>query len=67
MVESFVIGQINYCFEVYSLLRLQKIIRTKIQKLVNSAARLVLEIESFANCKIMIRYLKWLNMNNNYR
>ena len=39
VVESLVLSQINYCSEIY--MRLQKV-RTKVQKVLNSAARLVL-------------------------
>ena len=64
MTESLVLGQIFYGSEIY--MRLQKI-RTKAQKLVNTAARLVLDRDRFENCETMMRELEWLNMDNHLR
>ena len=64
VVESLVLSQIFYCSEVY--MRLQKV-RTKVQKLVNSAARLVLHKDRYANCATMMKDLDWLNMDNHHR
>ena len=47
-------------------MRLQKV-RTKVQKLVNSAARLVLHKDRYANCATMMKDLDWLNMDNHHR
>ena len=64
VVESLVLSQINYCSEIY--MRLQKV-RTKVQKVLNSAARLVLNRDRYANCATMMKDLRWLNMDNQYR
>ena len=64
VVESLVISQINYCAEIY--LRLLKT-RNKVQKLINSAARLCLNATRYSNCEKNMENLKWLNANNVYR
>ena len=48
VVESLVISQINYCAEIY--MRLLKT-RNKVQKLINSAARLCLNASRYSNCE----------------
>ena len=48
VVESLVISQITYCSEIY--LRLNKV-RKKVQKILNSAARLALRENRYANCE----------------
>ena len=64
VVESLVLSQVFYCSEIY--MRLQKV-RTKVKKLVNSAARLVLSRDRYANCAKMLKDLDWLNIDNRYR
>ena len=64
VVESLVLSQISYCGEIY--LRLLKV-RNKVQKLVNSAARLCLRTNRYSNCELNMEKLKWLNTNNLYR
>ena len=63
VVESLVISQITFCSEIY--LRLKKV-RKKVQKILNSAARLALRENRYANCEKMMDKLKWLNMDNMY-
>ena len=64
VVESLVISHISYCSEIY--LRTLKV-RKKIQKLVNSAARVATRNNRYANCETMMNKLGWLNMNNFYQ
>ena len=64
VVTSLVLSQISYCAEIY--LRLPKV-RTKVQKVLNSAARLALREDRYANCEKMMQKLDWLNLDNLYR
>ena len=64
VVSSLVLSHITYCSEVY--LRLPKV-RTKIQKLINSAARVATRSSRYANCERMMQKLKWYNADNVYR
>ena len=64
VVTSLVLSQISYCAEIY--LRLPKV-RTKVQKVLNSAARLALREDRYANCEKMMQKLEWLNLDNLYR
>ena len=64
VVRSLVISHITYCAEIY--LRLKKV-RDKVQKILNSAARLALRRNRYANCETMMKDLDWLNINNRYR
>ena len=64
VVRSLVLSHITYCSEIY--LRLPKV-RKKVQKILNSAARLALRRDRYANCAVMMRDLGWLNLDNLYR
>ena len=64
ITESIVISQIRYCFEVYG--RTQKV-RTKLQKILNSCARLILQKSRYENCERMMEELGWLNLDNFFR
>ena len=61
VVRSLVLSHITYCSEIY--LRLPKV-RKKVQKILNSAARLALRRDRYANCAVMMRDLGWLNLDN---
>ena len=64
IVESLVIGQLHYGSEIY--LRLRKV-KVRAQKILNSAARVVLGKDRFENCELMMKDLSWLNMENHHR
>ena len=64
VVRSLVLSHLTYCSEIY--LRLPSV-QSKIQKILNSAARLALRRDRYANCEVMMKDLNWLNIANHYR
>ena len=64
IIQSVVLSQLYYGSEIY--MRLLQV-RQKAQKLLNSAARLALNRDRFANVELMLHDLAWLNLNNHYR
>ena len=61
IVQGLVLGQLRYCLEIFIKSKAAKV---KLQKIINSSARLVLKKPLTENVGRMLEELKWLNFHN---